>query len=322
MSSGSVNFSINRDEIIKASLRKIGVLSRGVTPSAEDISEGSQALNLIVKQWMGSADFAPGLKVWTRKRGTIFPELNENEYTLGPNGDHATSSYTQTTISANEAIGQTTISLTSTTGMANSDYIGIRCNDGSIHWSTVTSFVANTSALIASALTVAADAGNTVYYYTTKLLMPLSILSLRRKTTSNSETSLNPMLVTEYEEIGDKTINGTPTRYLYESGKTDGLLKLDVGISDTTEVFPITFLRTVEDFDSASDTPDYPQVWYRPLVLQLGIDLAPERGKADQIPALERILHGDPTTGMPGALHIARHTDPDNVDEVFFMSET
>lgn len=322
MSSGSVNFSINRDEIILGALRKLGVLSRGVTASAEDISEGSEALNLIVKQWMGNSDFAPGLKVWTRKRGTIFPELNEHEYTLGPNGDHATSSYTQTTLSADEAIGQTTLSITSTTNMANSDYIGIRCNDGSIHWSTVSSFVANTTVTIANALTVAAASGSTVYYYTTKLLMPLSIISLRRKNTSSSEDPLSKMQVDEYEAITDKSTNGTPTRFLYESGKTDGLLFLDQGISDTTDVYPITFLRTVDDFDSASDTPDYPQIWYRPLMLQTSIDLAPERGKSSMIPALERILHGDPTTGMPGALHIARHNEAENVDDVFFMSET
>lgn len=313
MSSGSVDFSVNRDEIIKASLRKIGALSRGVTPSAEDISEGSEALNLIVKQWQGKADFAPGLKTWTRKRGTIFPVLNENEYTLGPNGDHATSSYRSTTVSANEAIGQTTISITSTSGMANSDYIGIRCNDGSIHWSTVSSFVANTTVTIADALTVAADSGSTIYYYTTQLLMPLSIISLRRKTTSNSESGLTRMLVDEYEEIGDKTLNGIPTRYLYESGKTDGLLKLDYGISDTTDVYPVTFLRTVEDFDAASDTPDYPQVWFRPLVYQLAIDLAPERGKSDQIAML--------TPTRNEALSIAQHTDPEDVDGVFFKVE-
>jgi hypothetical protein len=322
MSSGSVDFSVNRDQICKGALRKLGVLSRGVTPSADDINETAEALNLIVKQWMGTADFAPGLKTWTRKRGFLFPILNENEYTLGPNGDPATSSYSQTTISANEAIGQTTLSVTSTTGMTAADIIIIRCNDGSMHESTITSTGAGPTVVIPDALTVAANAGSTVYWYTSQLLMPLSIISLRRKTTSNAESSLTKMLIDEYEDIGDKTLNGIPSRYLYEMGKTDGLLKLDMGISDTTDVYPITFLRTVEDFDSASDTPDFPQVWYRPLLLQTAIDVAPERGKAELIPSLLSILHGDPARGIPGALHIARHTDPENVDGVFFEMET
>jgi hypothetical protein len=322
MSSGSVDFSVSRDEIIKAALRKLGVLSRGNTASSEDISEGSEALNLIAKQWQGNADFAPGLKIWTRKRGFLFPILNENEYTLGPNGDPATSSYSQTTISANEAIGQTTLSVTSTTGMTAADTIIIRCNDGSMHDSTITSVGAGPTVVIPDALTVAANAGSTVYWYTSQLLMPLSIISLRRKMTSNAESGLTKMLIDEYEDIGDKTLNATPTRYLYEMGKTDGLLKLDMGISDTTDVYPITFLRTVEDFDSASDTPDFPQVWFRPLVYQLAIDIAPERGKAAMIPELLSILHGDPNRGIPGALHIARHTDPENVDGVFFEMES
>lgn len=319
MSSGSVDFSVSRDDIVKAALRKIGALSRGQTASAEDISEGAQALNLIVKQWMSNYDFAPGLKAWTRQRGTIFPELNEHEYTLGPNGDHATLSYSSTTLSANEAIGQTVLSVTSTTGMTASDNIGIRCNDGSIHWSTIDSTGAGT-VTIDDALTVAADSGSTVYWYTTKLQMPLEIISLRRKTTDSSEDPLRKMLVDEYEMIGDKTLNGTPSRYLYEPGKTDGLLKLDYGISDTTEVYPITFLRTVEDFDSSSDTPDFPQVWYRPLVLQLGIDLAPERGKEAKIPSLKTELHGDDK--IPGALTIARNANAEDVTDVYFMAET
>lgn len=319
--SGSVDFSISRDEIIRGALRKNGVISRGQTPSAEDISEGSEALNLIVKQWQSNSDFAPGLKVWSRKRGTIFPALNEREYSLGPNGDHATSSYRSTTVSAAEAIGQTVISITSTSGMANSDNIGIRCNDGSIHWSTVSSFVANTTVTIASALTVAAAAGSTIYYYTTKLLMPLHVISLRRKQTTGSETSLDPMSVDDYESIGDKTVNGTPVRYLYESGITDGTLFLDYGVSDTTDVFQITFLRTIEDFDSSSDTPDFPQGWYRPLLLQLAIDLAPERGKSDRIPPLQLLLHGNKSMGIPGALEIAQNADPEN-SMIFFQAET
>lgn len=321
-SSGSVDFTVSRDDIIKRSLRLIGVLARGSVPSADDISEASMALNMIVKQWQGNTDFAPGLKVWTRKRGYIFPALNEREYTLGPSGDHATSSYRSTTISANEAIGQTTISLTSTSGMANGDYIGIRCNDGSIHWSTVTSFVANTSALIVDALTVAADAGATVYYYTTKLMMPLTVLSLRRKTRSSSEISLVPMTFSEYEAIEDKTVNGTPVRYLYETGITDGTLRLDVGVSDTSDVYLITFLRKVEDFDSTSDTPDYPQHWFRPLTVQLAIDLAPERGKEDKIGALRTVLYGDGSDRDPGALRIAQMADPENADaDIHFKPE-
>lgn len=309
-SSGSVNFTVNRDEIIKAALRKIGSLSRGVTAPAADIADGAQALNLIVKQWQGKADFAPGLKVWTRKRGYLFPALDTAEYTIGPNGTHATSSFRQTTLSAAEAAGQTALSLTSITGIADNDYLGVRLTDGSIHWSQVNGTPAAGVATIDDALASGAASGATVYTYTTKLLLPLSLISLRRRNTAGSESPLYVYrTVEEYEEgILDKTQSGTPTAALYERGITDGTLRFNYKISDTTDIYDLTFLRAVEDFDASTDTPDYPQEWYRALVYQLAKDLAPEKGK-DWSDTNE--------SNRVEALAIARHVDPENTNVCF-----
>lgn len=307
--SSSDNFSINRNEIIELSFEMAGIKGIGRVLSAEDIDRGQKLLNLIVKQWMGKSDFAPGLKVWARKRGYIFPALNDSEYSLGPSGDHATSSFSQTTVSSNEAIGQTVISITSTSGMANGDYIGIRCNDGSIHWSTVSSFVANTTVTIADVLTVAADAGKAIYYYTTKLRMPLEILSLRRRDTSSNETPLTPLLLNGYEDgVLNKAQSGIPGQYLYERGITDGTLRFDFKISDTSDIYLVTFLRPIDDFDSATDTPDYPQEYFRPLVGQLAMDAAMSQG----LPVTaEMKLYRDEGLAM------AQNVDPENVEVCF-----
>lgn len=310
-SSGSYNFTVNRNQIIETAGLMAGIKGIGRVLSAEDTDLAARLLNLIVKQWMGKADFAPGLKVWTRQRAYLFPELNEHEYTLGPSGDHATSTYYQTTLDANEAIGQTTLSVSSTTNMTVSDNIGIRCNDGSIHWSTISSFVAGDTVTIADALTVAADSGATVYWYTSKIMLPLHILSIRRMDTSSNETPLDPMTLEEYETIGNKTNDGNPSRYLYERGITNGKLFLDLEINDTTEIYLLTFLRPVQDFDAATDTPDYPQEWERPLVGQLSIDWATAAGKPV---TMEMVAYRDQ------ALSIAANVDPDN-EVVYFQPE-
>jgi hypothetical protein len=309
--SGSANFTINRDQIIDLAGSGAGIKGIGRVLSAEDTNKASRLLNLIVKQWMGKADFAPGLKVWTRKRAYLFPELGEHEYTLGTSGDHATASYSQTTTDAAEAIGQLTISVTSTTGMTAGDFIGIRCDDGSIHWSTISSFVVGDSVTIASALTVAAASGSTVYWYTTKITMPLSFISIRRKDTSSNETSLDPMTLIEYESIGNKSNDGDPSRYLYEKGITTGTLFLDLEISDTTEVYLLTYLRPIEDFDAATDTPDFPQEWERPLVGQLMVDWATFNGR----PVTQEMI-----SYRDEALAIAGNVDPDN-EVVYFECE-
>lgn len=314
-SSGSANFTVNRNQIINLAGLGSGILGIGRVASAEDTDTASRLLNLIVKQWMGKSDFAPGLKQWTRKRAFLFPEKGEHEYTLGTSGDHATASYSQTTTDAAEAIGQTVISVTSTSGMTAADNIGIRCDDGSIHWSTISSFVTNDTVTIASALTVAAATASTVYWYTSKITMPLSFISIRRMDTSSNETAIVPMTLMEYEEgIGNKTNDGDPSRYLYERGVTTGKLFFDLEISDTTDVYLLTYLRPIEDFDTGTDTPDYPQEYERPLVGQLAIDWATFAGKP---------VTQDMKDYRDQALAIAGNLGADeNTEEVFFMADT
>ena len=312
--SASDNFTVNRDEIIDLAGLGAGIKGIGRVLSAEDTDIASKLLNLIVKQWMGNSDFAPGLKVWTRKRAFLFPELNEHQYTLGSSGDHATASYSQTTVSSDEAIGQTTLSVTSTTGMTANDYIGIICDDGSIHWSTIASTGAGPTVVINDALTVAASSGSTVYWYTTKISKPLTMLSVRRRDATSNETPLSSMSFSDYEMIGNKTNTGDPSRYLYERGITSGELFLDLEVSDTSDVYLLTYLRPVEDFDSANDTPDFPQEWERALVGQLAVDWATFAGKAV---TQEMVAYRDQ------ALSVAQNLgSDDSTADDFFQSET
>jgi hypothetical protein len=51
--SGSYNFKMQRDGIIAAALRKLGVLGRGQTPNDNQITEGAVSLNVLVKKLQG-----------------------------------------------------------------------------------------------------------------------------------------------------------------------------------------------------------------------------------------------------------------------------
>ena len=86
------------------------------------------------------------------------------------------------------------------------------------------------------------------------------------------------MTLEEYESLPSKTSDSDPSRYYYEFQLTNGMMYLDVEPNDVTKVIRIVFLSAIEDFDASSDTPDYPQVWYMPLMLQLGKILAPVFG--------------------------------------------
>ena len=121
--SGSVDFSVTRDDIITGAMRVIGALGEAETPTSYEISNASQALNMLVKQWQGATNFAPGLKVWARKVGYLFVQSDTVQYALGPSGDNWTNSYVSTTTTAAASSGASSITVASATGLAASQYI-------------------------------------------------------------------------------------------------------------------------------------------------------------------------------------------------------
>jgi hypothetical protein len=277
--SGSVDFTVNRNEIIESALQGIGVIAVGQTMSASHVSTGARWLNLIVKQWQGTADMSPGLKVWSRKRGYIFPQTNKHEYALGSTGWHATNSYSTTTISSNEAGGQTVLSVASTTGMNNSDNIGIELNDGSMHWTTISSTGAGPTVTVAAALPSAANAAKRVVWYTTKITRPISIFQASIMDTNSSETPMDQVSFGFYESLPKKNADGTPTCFYYEGQLGNGVFYTDTEPTDVTDVFRIVYLANIEDFDASTDTPDYPQEYNLALVMELAKYLAPVYGR-------------------------------------------
>jgi hypothetical protein len=78
MSSGSTDFSVTRDDIIKRALRLIGVLAQGETPSAAQIADGAFALNSLVKAWQ-----ADGMPLWALKSYNVPLVAGTKDYEIG-----------------------------------------------------------------------------------------------------------------------------------------------------------------------------------------------------------------------------------------------
>jgi hypothetical protein len=305
--SGSVNYSVTALDVIQDAYENIGVASADRALTAAEVTLGMRKLNLIVKQWQGKNDFAPGLKMWSRKRGYVFLQKNQGSYELGPSGDHATASYVSTTISAPEAVGQTALSITSESGISASDNIGIELDSGSIQWTTVASTGSGT-VTVNAALTGQASSGNRVFAYTTKLRRPLEIVTAVLRDTDTQDTPITPMLLEDYEALPDKTDDGDPSQYYYEAQLTDGVLYLDREPDDVTKVIRIVYLSPIEDLDVTTDEVDYPQVWFRALSAQLSIDLSvPYNRPVSQ--ALQNIRNE--------SLTIAQNADPETSEDYF-----
>jgi len=75
--SGSTDYSQTRDDIIKRSLRLIGALAQGESPTTDQVTEAAVALNGLVKAWE-----ADGMPLWAIKERTITLQATTNTYTL------------------------------------------------------------------------------------------------------------------------------------------------------------------------------------------------------------------------------------------------
>lgn len=310
--SGTTSFSVNELEIITDAMQNIGVLASGETPSAEDVSSCRRKLNLICKQWVAQADFAPGLKMWTRRRAYMFLQDGQVKYTLGPSGDHATETYVRTTLSANAANGASTVTLTSVAGIADDMFIGVVLDSGAIHWTVVNGAPAGQVVTLTAVTTGAATAGNTVFAYTTKMRNPFDIVTAVMRTTAGKDTPFNPRLtVEEYEEIYDKTAEGSPSAGYFEAGRTDSSLYIDRAPDDVTDVLRMVYMSYIEDFTATTDTVDFTSEWFRPLSAQLSMDIAPMFNQP-VTPGL-KLLRDE-------ALQMAKNAHPE-VSTAYFQSE-
>ncbi len=308
MTSGSVDFSVSRDDIITAALRLNRSIGADETPGDWHISQSAFFLNMLVKQWQGKADFGANLKEFARKTAYLFLQKDQSVYSLGPSGDNWTSSYSTTTLGAAKSASATAVTLSSAIG-ADADAIGIQLDDGSIGWSTISAGGGTTGITLPANSLGEASNGARVFTYTSKARRPLGLLTAVLR---NTQTKDQPLQVNktrqDYEAIGDKTAEGTPSWIAYEATLTNGTIYLDCEPSDATNVVRVVFLGAPEDFDAISDTPDYPQEWYKPLVGQLSIDTAPIFGVP--VTAEMKLFRDE-------GLSIAQNTRPETSDICF-----
>lgn len=76
--SGTVSWSLKRDGIISSSLRKLGVLPSGGTASAQQIADGAEALNAMIKGFQ-----ADGMPVWEMDKYTFTVIKDQAQYLIG-----------------------------------------------------------------------------------------------------------------------------------------------------------------------------------------------------------------------------------------------
>lgn len=295
--SGSWTFSVNRDEIIIEAMQNVGALGEAETPTTQENKDCARKLNMMVKQWMGSQDFAPGLKMWERQRGELFMTSTQGVYELGPNsqdnwaasvtGGSPSVPYGQTELTVNANTSDNSFFVADVSQMNVGDRVGIVIGPD-IFWTTITAVSGGSLnfQVPGPGLPAPAGVGSIVYNYTKKAQRPLGIISAVLRDQFGSDTPLNVMTLEEYETLPSKLqpdFVTDPTAFYYESQFSSGtnidgggLLFLDIfGAQDTNKHIHIVYVRPVMDMNGPTDNPEYPQQWYRALCWGLSREIAP-----------------------------------------------
>lgn len=79
--SGTTTFMMTRDDMIAAALRGLEVYGAGESPTATDITNCTQAMNILLKAWGGQ-----GMNLWTNVDKELPLVAGQAAYSIGPSG--------------------------------------------------------------------------------------------------------------------------------------------------------------------------------------------------------------------------------------------
>ena len=279
-STNSYDFSITRDNIIDMAYQYIGVIEDGDTSSTNQYTEAARLLNMIVKNRA-----AMGMPTWALKRGYILPFSGASSIATD---SHVVTAYDTTTLSADSAASDTTLTVTSITGFSNGDQLGIELNDGSIDWTTINGAPSGTTITATTGVTSAASSGNRIYGYTAsseRVQKPLRIIDANRLVVSDDlSVPIKLYSQPDYFALTNRTNEGQPLGIYYNWASTS-MTNLDNGsifiyprMENGDTIIEFTYHRQFQDFDATGDNPDFPQAFYLPLMVELAAFLGPKNG--------------------------------------------
>ena len=273
--SGSVDFSVTRDEIINEAAELVGVKDFEESLTAAQVTSCSRTLNMMIKNWQ-----AKGLMMWKTKNLYVFMSAGKTYYDLGPSGDHATLSYTKTEIATAASSGDLSIDVDSVTGITDTYNIGIELNDGTLQWTTVNGAPVGTAVTITAALTDDVAVDNNVFVYQTKAQRPLFITDARLyRDAGQSELPVKIDSRNQYNSLSLKTTTGAMNQCFYDPQTTNGKLWVYPTADSVKDYLRLTARMPVEDFDASGNNPDFPQEWFLALSRSLAILIAPKFSK-------------------------------------------
>lgn len=275
---GTNSFTVTRDDIIKATLRLLGVIGIGETPETEDYTNCSQALNIMIKSWAKK-----GFPLWVNEE-ILVPMITGNTlYNIGPTGGTlVTEGITITNGGTGGVDGTYAMIITDVTGTGAAGSFVV--SGGTITSITITAsgsgYTAPTYDFTAASIT-GESISTIVLGVTTR--KPLRTIEAFIRDSSNYDTSLMLISRQEYNMLGSKTSAGIPNQIYYDNLLDYGRLYVFDVPTDNTQTIYLQVQRQFYDMTTSTDNFDFPQEWFQALKWGLACELLAEYGVSLQM---------------------------------------
>ncbi len=266
--SGVTTYTRTAAQLIKSALFELKATSLTATVDSNLEAECLVRLNAMIKQ-----DTIEGVKLWRMRFAKLFLVGSQASYSLPGANACDLDELSETTLDADEAAAQTVLSVTSTSGFANSDNIGILLDDNSIHWTTISSFVTDDTVTIASGLPSEASSGAKVYVYTNGISRPLKITAAQRELSGN-EIPMEELEREDYEYLPNKSSSGDPVNFYYDPQTGTGKLYLWPVPSDSTKEINFSYIDELQVITDTGQDYDYPEEWLEYLIFNLAFRIS------------------------------------------------
>lgn len=257
-------FNLTTTELITLALNEIGIGINGENIEPEYYNRALYQLNLVITELMSQ-----GLHIATYRTGSLFLQPNQYKYVI--EDEHATDQYYKRQLTANYAAGSTVLAVSSVAGVAANDYYGVTMDDGSIFWTSVSTFdpIAKT-VTIALPLPGSTTSGNYCLNYTTPIGQIVRINQFWRTDSYINDIPMTMISRQEYDVLPYKTSavsSGVPSQAYYERSLPKGTLFLWMPPQNGQYIVNFWYERRLGQMVNATDTLGLDQT-YLPAVVK------------------------------------------------------
>lgn len=284
--SGDKSWTMTRDTVIEAALRKIGEYDSGESIPLEEKASASMTLNAIIKEMT-----AMGAALFLRNRAVLFTRNGFKRYSIPGDDIVFESDLVKTTTTAQATFGSLSLPINSWTTMDDRPaapaggwtLLAVDSN-GEYQKGTIT-FV-NTGTVVFSALAqinsgeanaaATIPSGATVYAYNATVPRPVRIHECFRRL-GDSDTQVEVIGRRSYEFLSNKSTSGPITQVFFDPSITVATLEVWPK-PDTDGLLYMITEHYSDDVDSPRHTPQFPSEWHNALTWRLAHELSYEYG--------------------------------------------